>query len=401
MLTSWMPVQATPNKEVIENQQKYEELNQKITNIQNEVYQLNMEIDPLVDKINTNKKLIGDIKEEVQNTNKEIETSKVEISEKEEVLGKRLREVYKSGGESSYLGLLFSSESFSDLISKLDATSRLVNIDKKIVKELVDKKESLDEKVKSLETKSNEIVKVNEETNEALGKFQVKKAEQEKIIADLKVEQDKFDKEYLSTAERKLVERQLGILNSSNSISELQDTIGQLRSIRDNQLKSPTVIEEVNNSIESAKSKIETLQTQQQAASSSNSNSNSSGGSDFVPNRGEGSATGNAIVSYAYQFLGKPYEFGATGPNTFDCSGLTSYVYRNVAGIDISRTTFTQVNQGRAVSRSELQPGDLVFPHAGHVGIYVGDGNYIHAPQTGDFVKVSPVTSFYAARRIL
>ena len=99
--------------------------------------------------------------------------------------------------------------------------------------------------------------------------------------------------------------------------------------------------------------------------------------------------------------LGKPYVFGATGPSSFDCSGFTSYVYRKATGIDITRTTYSQIGVGRPVSRDQLQPGDLVFPHAGHVGIYVGNGNIIHAPRTGDVVKVSPIWSFYAARRVL
>lgn len=389
-LTSWVPVQAEPTQEVKENQQRYEEMNQKIASTESEVYKLNMEIDPLVDKIKTNNQLIKDIKEEVENTNKEIETSKVEIEDREEVLGKRLREVYKSGGQSSYLGLLFSAESFSDLISKIDATGRLVNIDKKIVSELVDKKDKLDEKVKSLNEKNEEIVKVNKETQKSLEVFEEKKAEQQVIIDKLNVERAEFDKEFLAVSERTIVQAQIAIIDSSNSISELKDAISQLRNIRDNQLKSPTVIEEVNSKIEAAKSKISSLEEQQAAEN--------------VPNRGDVptvSGDAGALVSFAYTLLGKPYVFGATGPDTFDCSGFTSYVYRHAAGIEITRTTFSQVGQGKAVSRSELQPGDLVFPHAGHVGIYVGGGSYIHAPQTGDVVKVSPVTQFYAARRIL
>ena len=388
-LTSVMPVFATPNEEVIQSQQKYEELTEKINDIQGEIYKLNEEIAPLAEQVNKNNEQMEAIKEEIDNTNKEIEASRTEIEEKEEVLGKRLRELYKSGGQGSYLTLLFSAESFSDLISKLDSASRLVNIDKKIVKELLDKKEKLDEKVASLEEKSNEIAKLTEETNKVLESFKDKKKEQEVLIAEAQAEQSKFDEEFLSVAERSLVDYQVGILGSSNDINELKDAISQLRSIRDNQLKSPTVIEEVNNAIENAKVKVEDLEAQQAAALVS-------------PNRGQGSASGNAIVSYAYQFIGTPYVYGATGPNSFDCSGFTSYVYRNAAGIDITRTTYSQIGVGTPVSYGDLQPGDLVFTYgADHVGIYVGGGQYIHAPQPGDSVKVSPVTSFYAARRVL
>ncbi|MBP2049522.1 cell wall-associated NlpC family hydrolase [Streptomyces griseochromogenes] len=99
-----------------------------------------------------------------------------------------------------------------------------------------------------------------------------------------------------------------------------------------------------------------------------------------------------AAVAYSYQKLGSPYVWGATGPNAFDCSGLAQAAYRS-AGISLPRTTYAQINAGRRVSRSELQPGDLVFFYAGisHVGIYVGDGQMIHAPNPSAPVRLAPV----------
>lgn len=388
-LTSITPVFATPNEEVIESQQKYDELNRKISDIQGQIYNLNEKIAPLAEDVQKKQAEMDSIKVEIENTKKEIEASKIELEEQEEVLGKRLRELYKSGGQGSYITLLFSAESFSDLISKIDSASRLINIDKKIVKDLTDKQEKLDEKVVSLQDKSNEIAKLNEETNKALAEFEDKKKEQEELIATVKEEQSKFDTEYLSVVEISLVDPQLSILGSSNDLESLKSAISQLKSIRDKQLKSPTVIEEVNNAIESAKVKVEELQAQQAAAS--------------IPNRGQSSsATGNAVVDFAYTLLDTPYVYGATGPNAFDCSGFTSYVYRHATGIDITRTTWSQYGQGVPVSYSELQIGDLVFTYdLGHVGIYIGGGQYIHAPQPGEGVKVSPIQGFYGARRIL
>lgn len=388
-LTSITPVFATPNEEVIESQQKYDELNRKISDIQGQIYNLNEKIAPLAEDVQKKQAEMDSIKVEIENTKKEIEASKIELEDQEEVLGKRLRELYKSGGQGSYITLLFSAESFSDLISKIDSASRLINIDKKIVKDLTDKQEKLDEKVVSLQDKSNEIAKLNEETNKALAEFEDKKKEQEELIATVKEEQSKFDAEYLSVVERSLVDSQFSILVSSNDIESLKSAISQLRSIRDNQLKSPTVIEEVNNAIESAKVKVEELQAQKEAAN--------------IPNRGQSSsATGNAVLDIAYTLIGTQYVYGAAGPDAFDCSGFTSYVYRHATGIDITRTTWSQYGQGVPVSYSELQIGDLVFTYdLGHVGIYVGGGQYIHAPQPGEGVKVSPIQGFYGARRIL
>ena len=115
---------------------------------------------------------------------------------------------------------------------------------------------------------------------------------------------------------------------------------------------------------------------------------------------------GTKILETAYTKLGSPYKWGATGPNSFDCSGFTSWVYRQ-HGISLSRTAQAQSQGGVAVDRSNLQPGDLVFFGSGtgritHVGIYVGDGKMIHSPQTGDVVKISALHKNYVcARRYL
>ena len=98
------------------------------------------------------------------------------------------------------------------------------------------------------------------------------------------------------------------------------------------------------------------------------------------------------VVSIAMRYLGYPYSWGAAGPNSFDCSGFTMYVYAQV-GISLPHSSRDQFNSGQRVSRSDLQPGDLVFfgSPIHHVGIYVGGGSFIHAPHTGDHVKISPL----------
>ncbi|MFX0549391.1 NlpC/P60 family protein [Hathewaya histolytica] len=112
----------------------------------------------------------------------------------------------------------------------------------------------------------------------------------------------------------------------------------------------------------------------------------------------------NQVVQYAKKFLGRPYSWGGNGPDRFDCSGLVKYVYGHF-NINLPRTSEQQVNCGVHVSRNNLRPGDLVFFHsAGHVGIYIGNNEYIHAPSTGDVVKISNLDGrrdYYTARRIL
>ena len=106
------------------------------------------------------------------------------------------------------------------------------------------------------------------------------------------------------------------------------------------------------------------------------------------------------LINFAKKFLGVPYVFGGTTPQGFDCSGFVQYVYKHALGINISRTTQTQIKDGREVGKNELQPGDLVFTDKGHVTLYIGNNQVIHAPQTGDVVKISNLWSFWRARRI-
>ncbi|MEE1786399.1 NlpC/P60 family protein [Streptomyces sp. SP17BM10] len=100
------------------------------------------------------------------------------------------------------------------------------------------------------------------------------------------------------------------------------------------------------------------------------------------------------IVKFAYAQLGKPYGWSRTGPDSFDCSGLTGAAYR-AAGVKISRISQDQWNDGPRIARGDLQPGDLVFFYDDihHVGIYIGDGKMIHAPRTGKNIEVLPIAA--------
>ena len=112
------------------------------------------------------------------------------------------------------------------------------------------------------------------------------------------------------------------------------------------------------------------------------------------------------VVGIAMRYLGIPYVWGGASPSGFDCSGLVMYVYAQV-GVTLQHYTGAQWNEGVPVSRSDLQPGDLVFfDGLGHVGLYIGGGEFIHAPQTGDVVKISSLnegwyaSTYDGARRI-
>lgn len=117
------------------------------------------------------------------------------------------------------------------------------------------------------------------------------------------------------------------------------------------------------------------------------------------------SVSGADLVNAAEKELGDPYVFGAEGPNSFDCSGLIQYIFRKY-GIKTPRTAHEQQRFGTAVTRANLQPGDLIFfswngsDSAEHEGMYVGNGEMIHAPHTGTVVKRVKLSSYYWANAI-
>jgi peptidoglycan DL-endopeptidase CwlO len=105
-------------------------------------------------------------------------------------------------------------------------------------------------------------------------------------------------------------------------------------------------------------------------------------------------------VRAALSRLGRPYVWGATGPNQFDCSGLVQWSYAQ-AGIHLDRTTYQQIHDGIPVLRSQIRPGDLVFPHAGHVQLSIGNNLVVEAPHAGASVRISPLGSNVQIRRPL
>ena len=136
-----------------------------------------------------------------------------------------------------------------------------------------------------------------------------------------------------------------------------------------------------------------------------------SSGTTQLQTNNQSSSKGQQLVNEVKKYLGTPYVWGGTSPSGFDCSGLMQYA-ANKVGVSIDRVSQDQFHNGTAVSKENLQPGDLVFfkgstgstQSPGHVGMYVGNGQFIQAPSTGDVVKISNLSSrsdYVGARRIV
>lgn len=403
-------VSADVEQDVINAQAQYEEYQKSVDEMTAEVVKFNSEIEQCISNIDSAEYELSSLNSEIENNEVRISTLENQIKEREEIQAARLREYHKSGGNINYLTLIFQAEDFSDLVNKVYLTSKLMKMDRDIVAGITEDKNELDDIVSKQEENRKSVKELLRSLEIEKASLERKKVEQENLLNSLKEEQQKFSVEVLEVAEINLLAPQEEMINSSDSIPTINGAISQLQSLIDNQLTMEGSINKAISLMERGRERIEELEEQerqrlveierQQMLNSQVAVTPNRGDVNYKPTNGK--VTGQDIVNYAYQFLGLPYVWGAVGPDTFDCSGFTSYVYRHCAGIEITRTTYTQINVGKPVSYSEMQPGDLVFTYDNeHVGIYVGGGMYINATYPGSTIRVTPVTNFYAARRVL
>ena len=400
---------ADVEQEVLEAQAQYEEYQNSIDSTTEQVISLNCEIEELLAEINSAETEVEDLNNSIKNNKMKIESLMKQIEENEKLKGRRLREFTKTNSSLSYLSVLFDSNNFNDFLSRMSAVTKLMHLDKEMIESLEEDKKQVNALKMELENEKKSVEELLNSLEEDKSLMDKKKEQQEGILNNLKLEQAKFGSEVLEVAEIKLLSAQEEMINSDgNSASSMRGIVSQLEAIRDNQLTMEGSISKANSLIDLANQKANELEEQERLEQERLAElkrqeemaSPSRGDVIYIPN-GSG-VTGQDIVTYAYNFLGRPYVWGAVGPDTFDCSGFTSYVYRHCAGVEITRTTYTQINVGTPVSYSEMQPGDLVFTYNNeHVGIYVGGGMYINATYPGSTIRVTPVTNFYAARRIL
>ena len=200
--------------------------------------------------------------------------------------------------------------------------------------------------------------------------------------------------ESLNTAQRSLKERKQNVQSKLGEARALLSKLTAQEKARLAQIEQEKRAEAQLKAKERAEAeRRKAAQEQQQDGGSGDSESGSGSSQGDSGSSSDGyAAKAEKVLSYAKQQLGKPYVWGATGPNSYDCSGLTQEAWKT-AGISLPRTTYDQVKVGTQVAKSEMRPGDLIFFYddVSHVGIYVGDGRMIHASKPGDDVKYEAI----------
>jgi cell wall-associated NlpC family hydrolase len=324
-----------------ESTSKYKSAQEKVDEIQAQIRVLDTQISDLYVNIEDTNNKISAAEEQIKISQEGVQAAENKIKEEEELFNKRMRSMYINGMDS-YVEVLLNSKGLGDFIARLENVTKIISYDKEITASLTEKKIALEQKKNVLEQEKVQLLALQEENKNKVAEIEVKKEEHSKVMEVAAASRDEF----------------------KTAMNEDQDEVDSLRYSR--------------------------------------------GGDDSNWNSSGTVVSGDvaAILGTAYSLQGSPYVWGGNGPNVFDCSGYTRYVFRQ-HGVSLPRTAASQMGVGTSVSRSQLQPGDLVFFSYGsgsidHVGIYVGNNSYIHAPQSGDVVKVSVIRSGYVgARRIV
>ena len=340
---------------------------------QSEVSSLQSQLTTLMGKVNTLESELIQTGEDITKAQGDLEVAQEKEKEQYAAMKKRIKYMYEAGNDSAFETLV-TSEDFTDLLSKAEYVQNVHSYDRKQLQEYVetkqqisDLKDSLEKDQKELESKQVEYEKQGDNLNNLITS---KSAEVANLDSEIQAAAEAAERAAREAAEKaaREAERQQAAASNNNSAST---------SNRNNTTSNRNNTTSNRNNTTSSSSSSNSSASATTKPSNSSSSTTTSGTN----------ANGGSIVSRAYSQLGKPYVWGACGPNSFDCSGFVSYCLTG----SYSRlgTTLTFMGWTRV---SNPQPGDVVTT-ATHCGIYIGNGQMIHAPHTGDVVKVGPVQS--------
>lgn len=257
MFSTSYSVMATPEATLQENKTKYQQLNDEILQVNSKVSELNNELSTLNEQLQINNDKIDSTKKEITNTEEEIATVTNEIEQSQEILGKRMRAMYKSGKTQNNLSYLLMSEDFSDFISRITAVSKVVALDKELISQLNAKTEELNTCVKNLNSQKSDLEELKKTTETSIQERNTLQNEYESKLNELNSQKQEVAS-IIESNESTLVSHPISVINSSDSSqSEIESAVGSLKSLLP-QLTSSSVISKVNQAIETGTSKLAT-----------------------------------------------------------------------------------------------------------------------------------------------
>ena len=319
-----------------------------------QIQQIDQSLGAAVEQFNLANVKLHRIEGDMRENKKQLTLARANLKVSQKSLAARLVTTYTSNEDNSTLAVLLGSTSFEDLLNRVETINSTSTQDANIVRQVRSSK---------LAIQRHEL-----ELRDA-------HAQQQQIVAQ-------------KAAQRQHIESQLAARRSL--LSSIRGEIQRIKAAEAAQQRQLAA---------AAQARIADQSTPPPVTGVGVGASTPEGSTVAPPNVHGG------VVGIAMHYLGVPYVWGGASPRGFDCSGLVMYVFAQI-GVSLPHSSYAQAAMGTPVSISQLQPGDLVFfTGASHVGIYIGGGQFIHAPHTGDVVKISSLSgyytsAFYTARRI-
>ena len=386
--TQTVPAWATSKaeKEKKEAQQKLDEAKKKAeaaeakkNAVSAQVSKLTSDLTALLTDIQFLETDIADKEADIKQAEIDYDAAKKEEEKQYAAMKKRIQYMYEKG-DTEYLDIFLQVKSMSDLLNKAEYVESIYSYDRKMLDTYQETKQQVADYKAQLENDKAEMEVMELE-------LQGQRSQLETTIANKKKEVSNFDAQ-LAQAKK----------DAADYAKTVEKKNQEIQKAKEEEARKQKAAEE-------ARKKAEAEAAKKKAAATSTSKKTSANdkytGPAAVKSSG-GSAEGRAVADYGLQFVGNPYVYGGTSlTNGADCSGFVQQVYKHF-GYSLPRSSSEQRSAGREVSYSEAQPGDLIC-YAGHVAIYIGNGQIVHAstPSTGIKVGTATYRTILSVRRIV
>ncbi len=342
-----------------------------------EIEELDAELVSLITDINLIEEAISQKEEEIAATQVDYDVAVAEKDEQYAAMKIRIQFMYEKG-DSSYLNMFFGAANMGDMVNKAKYVEDLYNYDRKLLAEYEATVQRVQELWNTLEEDKSELETSRTELKEG-------QTYMEELLAKKRTEYENYSV-MLTKAKQE----------AATYTARIKQETAQIRKLEEEERKRREEEERKR------KEEEERLRKEQEALADGGESSGGSKQEAPKPPSGGGGGKGQQIADYACKFIGNPYVAGGTSlTNGADCSGFVMSVYKNF-GISLPRSSYAQSSVGRGVSYSEAKPGDVIY-YGGHVGIYIGNGQIVHASTQRTGIKITSATyrNIITVRRIV